>query len=81
MPRKKRPLVAPEVYEELTENEEFISRDDIDITVTAIEEDETGEPTVYVRFANFDDIEEAEEYAAMLQDNLALLLFETTKLQ
>jgi hypothetical protein len=81
MPRKKRPLVAPDVYEELTENEEFISRDDIDITVTAIEEDETGEPTVYVRFANFDDIEEAEEYAAMLQDNLALLLFETTKLQ
>jgi len=81
MPRKKRPPVAPEVYEELKENEEFISRDDIDITVTVIEEEETGEPTVYVRFANFDDTEEAEEYAAMLQANLALLLFETTKLQ
>jgi hypothetical protein len=50
--------------------------------VTAVEEDENeSEPTVWVRFANFEDMEEAEEYATMLQEVLPLLLFETTRLQ
>jgi hypothetical protein len=78
---KRRP--KPEIVEEeLAENEEFISKDGIDILVTAVEEDENdNEPTVWVRFANFEDMEEAEEYAAMLQEVLPLLLFETTRLQ
>jgi len=78
---KKRPAPPPEELEELAENEEFISREDIDIVATAIEEDETGEPTVWVRFANFEDLEDAEEYAEFLQTTLPLLLFETTRLQ
>jgi len=81
MPRKKRPPVAPAEYEELQENEQFISRDNIDLAITAIEEDETGEPTVWVRFSNFEDMEDAEEYAEFLEHTLALLLFETTRLQ
>jgi hypothetical protein len=72
----------PEVVEELAENEEFISKENVDIVITAVEEDENdNEPTVWVRFANFEDMEEAEEYAAMLQEVLPLLLFETTRLQ
>lgn len=81
MPRKKRPPVPPEEYEELKENEAFISRDNVEITVTTIEDDITGEPTVWVRFANFEEYEDAEEYAAMLEELLPLLLFETTRLQ
>lgn len=80
MTRKKRPPIPPEEFEELAENEEFISRDDIDILVTTIEDEITGEPTVWVRFANFEDLEEAEDYAAMLDELLPLLLFETTRL-
>jgi hypothetical protein len=78
---KRRP--KPEVVEEeLAPNEEFISKDTLDILVTAVEEDENeSEPTVWVRFANFEDMEEAEEYATMLQEILPLLLFETTRLQ
>ncbi len=78
---KRRP--NPEVVEEeLAPNEEFISKDTLDILVTAVEEDENeSEPTVWVRFANFEDMEEAEEYATMLQEILPLLLFETTRLQ
>lgn len=78
---KRRP--KPEVVEEeLAANEEFISKDTIDILVTAVEEDELdNEPTVWVRFSNFEDMEEAEEYAEMLQQILPLLLFETTRLQ
>lgn len=78
---KKRPAPPPVELEELAENEEFISRDNIDIITTAIEEDETGEATVWVRFANFEDMEEAEEYAEFLQTTLPLLLFETTRIQ
>jgi hypothetical protein len=78
---KKRPVQPEAELEELAENEEFISRDDIDIITTAVEEDETGEATVWVRFANFEDMEDAEEYAEFLQTTLPLLLFETTRLQ
>lgn len=69
------------VVEELAENEEFISRDDLTIDVLAIDEEETGEPAVYVRFGGFEDEEAAEEYALFLEETLALLLFQTTKIQ
>ncbi len=62
---------------ELQENEEPISRDDIDIEV-AVSNDE---PVVYVKFSGFDDSEDAEEYAEFLAETLPLLLFETTRMQ
>lgn len=65
------------VEEELKENEEFISRDDIDIEV-AVSEDE---PVVYIKFSGFDSDEDAEEYAEFLAETLPLLLFESTRLQ
>jgi hypothetical protein len=73
MPKRKEEIIE----EELKENEEFISRDDIDIEV-AISSDE---PVVYVKFSGFEDLEDAEEYAEFLSDTLPLLLFETTRLQ
>lgn len=66
-----------EVNEELAENEEYISRDDIDIEVRLM----ADEPVVMVQFAGFEDEEDAEEYAQFLADNLPLLLFQTTRLQ
>jgi hypothetical protein len=69
----KRP--EPEI-EELKDNEEFISRDDIDIEVRLTEEN-----TVMVQFSGFEDDEDAEEYAQFLADTLPLLLFESTRLQ
>lgn len=66
------------VIEELADNEEFISRDDIDIEVMTTSDDE---PAVYVKFTGFDDIEDAEEYANFLAETLPLLLFETTRMQ
>jgi len=63
--------------EELKDNEEFISRDDIDIEVVIGEES----PDVYVKFSGFDDAEDAEEYAQFLAETLPLLLFESTRLQ
>ena len=72
MPKKK-----PEsVVEELAENEEFISRDDIDIEVTL-----TDDSRVFVEFSGFDDYEDANEYAEFLAETLPLLLFETTRIQ
>ncbi len=72
MPKKK-----PEpVVEELADNEEFISRDDIDIEVRL-----TEDATVMVQFSGFEDLEDAEEYAEFLAETLPLLLFETTRLQ
>ena len=65
-----------EVVEELKENEEFISRDDIEIHVAVDDE----EPIVYVAFNGFEDFEDAEEYAQFLAETLPLLLFETTRL-
>jgi len=64
------------IEEELKENEEFISRDDIDIEVVVGNES----PDVYVKFSGFEDDEDAEEYAQFLADTLPLLLFETTRL-
>lgn len=66
----------PDRKEELKENEEFISRDDIDIEVVV----GSDSPDVYVKFSGFDDEEDAEEYAQFLADTLPLLLFETTRL-
>ena len=71
----KRP--EPEIIEEeLKENEEFISRDDIEIEVVV----SNDEPTVYVKFSGFDDDEDAADYADFLANTLPLLLFETTRL-
>ena len=75
MPKKK---PEPEIeFEELKENEEFISRDDLDIEV-AVSNDE---PVVYVKFSGFEEMEDADEYAEFLAETLPLLLFETTRLQ
>ncbi len=72
----KRP--PPEIVEEeLKDNEEFISRDDIDIEVVVAQDS----PDVYVKFSGFEDEEDAEEYAQFLADTLPLLLFETTRFQ
>lgn len=75
---KKRPLPEELKEEELAENEEFISDDDIDIEVVL--SDETDDPAVYVKFTGFADHEDAEEYAQFLASTLPLLLFETTRL-
>jgi hypothetical protein len=75
----KRPPPKVEEVEELRENEEFISRDDIDIEVYSAPTD-TEEGVVYVKFSGFADDEDAEEYAQFLADTLPLLLFETTRL-
>jgi len=72
MSRKRRP--EPEV-EELKDNEEFISRNDIDIEVSLTDEGE-----VIVKFSGFNDYEDADEYATFLAETLPLLLFETTRL-
>lgn len=66
-----------EERKELEDNEEFISRNDIDIEVVVA----SDSPDVYVKFTGFDDTEDAEEYAQFLADTLPLLLFETTRLQ
>jgi SepF-like predicted cell division protein (DUF552 family) len=62
---------------ELAENEEPISRDDLDIEVAT----SSDEAVVYVKFSGFDDLEDAEEYAEFLASTLPLLLFETTRVQ
>lgn len=74
----KRPPPKIEEIEELKDNEEFISREDIDIEVMSTTDEE---PAVYVKFTGFDDAEDAEEYADFLAETLPLLLFETTRLQ
>jgi hypothetical protein len=63
--------------EDLNNNEEFISSDDIDIEVMTATD---GEPCVYVKFSNFADVEDAEGYAEFLSETLPLLLFETTRI-
>ena len=74
MPKRQKEEI---LEEELKENEEFISRDDIDIEVVV----GSDSPDVYVKFSGFDDEEDAEEYAQFLADTLPLLLFESTRLQ
>jgi hypothetical protein len=64
--------------DELAANEEYISRDDIEIEVMSTTDEE---PCVYVKFSNFADMEDAEEYAEFLAETLPLLLFETTRMQ
>ncbi len=75
MPKKKEIKVE---VEELSENEEYISRDDIDIEVMSTTDDQ---PAVYVKFTGFNDAEDAEEYADFLVETLPLLLFQSTRLQ
>ena len=72
----KRPKVEI-VEEELKDNEEFISRDDVEIEVVVADDSND----VYVKFSGFEDEEDAEEYAQFLADTLPLLLFESTRLQ
>lgn len=62
--------------EGLPENEEPLSRDDIEIEVVV----STDKPDVYVKFSGFADEEDAEEYAEFLAETLPLLLFESTRL-
>lgn len=62
---------------DLADNEEFISRDDLDVEVVVDSEN----PVVYVKFTGFEEMESAEEYAEFLANTLPLLLFETTRLQ
>ena len=57
MPKKPK---VEEVVEELAENETFISEDDIEIEVMCTSDEE---PAVFVKFSNFVDAEDAEEYA------------------
>ncbi len=63
--------------EEIKDNEEYISRDDIEIEVMSTTDDV---PCVYVKFSNFADSEDAEDYAEFLAETLPLLLFETTRM-
>lgn len=58
-------------------DEVYISRDDIEIEVMSTTDEE---PCVYVKFSNFEDAEDAEEYAEFLAETLPLLLFETTRM-
>ncbi len=73
----KRIKEVPVEEETLAENEEYISRDDIDIEVRVMQE----EPVIMVQFSGFEDAEDAEEYAQFLAETLPLLLFESTRLQ
>lgn len=66
-----------EITDELPENEEYLSRDDIDIEVRVDEENNR----VMVLFSGFDDDEDTQEYAEFLASTLPLLLFESTRLQ
>jgi hypothetical protein len=75
--KKRREEATSEIVEEeLKDNEEHISRDDIDIEVVVADDSND----VYVKFSGFEDDEDAEEYAQFLAETLPLLLFETTRL-
>ena len=75
--KKRREELEPEIVEEeLKDNEEHISRDDIDIEVVVAEDS----CDVYVKFSGFEGNEDAEEYAQFLAETLPLLLFESTRL-
>jgi hypothetical protein len=77
--KKRREEAKPELIDEeveLAENEEHISRDDVEIEVVVADDSDE----VYVKFSGFEDHEDAEEYAQFLADTLPLLLFETTRL-
>ena len=77
--KKRREEAEPELIDEeveLAENEEHISRDDVEIEVVVADDSDD----VYVKFSGFEGQEDAEEYAQFLADTLPLLLFETTRL-
>ena len=77
--KKRREEDKPELVDEeveLANNEEHISRDDVEIEVVVADDSND----VYVKFSGFEDNEDAEEYAQFLADTLPLLLFETTRL-
>ena len=59
----------------LPENETYISRDDLDLSVMYADD------KVYVEIVGFEDSEEAEDYANHLAEVLPLLLFESTQVQ
>ena len=61
--------------ETLPENETYISRDDLDLSVMYADD------KVYVEIVGFEDSEEAEDYANHLAEVLPLLLFESTQVQ
>ena len=79
MSKRKPKIVVEEIKdeEELPENEQFISDDDIDIEVFVDETDNS----VVVKFSGFEDEDDSEEYAEFLAETLPLLLFETTRVQ
>jgi len=64
--------------EELSDNEEYISRSDLDLQVMTGEDEK--DPCVYIKIGGFDNLEEADEYAEQLVETLPLLLFESTRL-
>lgn len=67
---------------ELADNESYISyKDDLEIEVMSVTDENDETPSVYVKFTGFEDAEDAEEYAQFLAETLPLLLFETTRLQ
>ena len=77
--KKRREPTNPELIDEevdLADNEEHISRDDVEIEVVVADDSDD----VYVKFSGFEGQEDAEEYAQFLADTLPLLLFETTRL-
>jgi hypothetical protein len=49
--------------------------DDIEIDIEVFVDPD--ENTVYVKFTNFEELEDAEEYATYLVENLPLLLFQS----
>jgi hypothetical protein len=70
--------IEEENSEEVSEEQEnFFCDENLDIEVAT----SVDESVVYVKFSGFVDIEDAEEYAEFLAENLPLLLFETRKIQ
>ena len=70
MPKRKEPEIQEE---ELKDNEEFISRDDIDIEVVVANDSND----VYVKFSGFESPEDTDDYAIFLAEYLPLMLFES----
>jgi hypothetical protein len=67
-----------EKEQEQEESSEYLSRDDIEIEVSILDDEPDA---VWVKFSGFDDDEDAEEYAEFLASTLPLLLFESRTIQ